>query len=149
MKKLIVSVAMGALVFAGCATVEKVENDKKCAKKAACTRPCAVEKAKCPFLGKWEFFVEQDDKLVALPVSSQPVLELCKDGVMRFCYTKAGKRAVLEGRWQVEDDVLVICNNDATNVQCYILKAQDTAVYRVGANDRLPENTKVILRKVK
>ena len=149
MKKMILSVAMGALVFAGCATVENAGTGKICPRKAKCTRTCAKAKAKCPFVGKWEFFVEQDNKLVALPVAPQPQLELCPKGVMRFHYAKEGKKAVLEGKWKVKDNVLTISNLDASNVQRYTLTSYDTAVFVVGANDRLPENTKVVISKVK
>ena len=149
MKKMILSIAMGVLVFAGCATVKNCGTGKTCPQKAECSRACAKARAKCPFVGKWEIFVDQNNKLVALPVDPQPQLELCPKGVMRFHYAQEGKNAVLEGKWKVKDNVLTISNLDASNVQHYTLTSNDTAVFVVGANDRLPENTKVVIRKVK
>ena len=155
MKKFMMScfVALVAVVFAGCCTgsvdcKSKCAGKKACVKKADCKKPCAKAK-KCPFLGKWEFFVNVDGKLEPLPVSPQPQLELCAKGVMRFHYAKNDQPAVMEGKWKVADGNLVISDIAQKNVQKYILKKDGTAEFTVGKNDRMPENTKVVIRKVK
>ena len=149
MKNLIMSAAAVVLLGAGCAVVEPVEDVQLFPGTAQCTPVCAADKAGCPFLGKWEFLVEQNGQLVALPVENQPQMELCADGVMRFHYVKDGKSSTLEGRWQIDDGVLAIFNKDVSNIQCYVLQPDNTGVYYVGANDRLPQNTKVVIRKIR
>ena len=137
------------LVLAGCCTGRCPGKSGKCPKQTKCTMPCAKKGKKCPFIGKWEFFVEQNGKLTALPVSPQPQLELCPKGVMRFHYAKNDKPAVLEGKWKVDNGALVISNVEQNNVQRYILQKDNSAVYTVGANDQLPQNTRVVIKKVK
>ena len=129
-----------AMVLSGCCAGKCPES--------RCSRPCARQE-KCPFAGKWEFFVEQNGKLIALPVSPQPQLELCPKGVMRFHYAKADKPAVMEGKWKIDGNALVISNKESSNVQRYILQPDNSAVYTVGENDKLPKNTKVVIKKVK
>ncbi len=150
MKKfmMVLTVVTAVLALTGCCTGSCPAANKKCPKQAKCTMPCAKNK-KCPFLGKWEFFVEQNGKLEALPVAPQPQLELCAKGVMRFHYAKNDKAAILEGRWKVDNGALVISNVEGSNVQRYILQPDKTAVYTVGANDQLPQNTRVVIKKVK
>ena len=110
--------------------------------------PCAKAK-KCPFAGKWEFFVSQNGKLTALPVDHSPKLELCKKGVVKFHYTKDGKAAVVEGKWKVADGKLVISDASGKSVQYYTIQKDGSAEFIVGRNDRLPENTRIIIRKIK
>lgn len=127
----------------------KAEKGKKnCPNAKKCTRPCA-KAAKCPFIGEWEFFINQNGKLAPLPVGHSPKLELCKKGVVRFHYVKDGKQAVVEGKWKIADKKLVISDAAGKNNQYYTLKKDGSAEFSVGKNDRLPENTKVVIRKIK
>ena len=158
MKSFMMSIMAALLVFAVsgcCSTVScpKAKEAEKCCKKACpaakkCTMPCAKAK-KCPFMGKWEFFVSQNGKLTALPVDHSPKLELCKKGVVKFHYEKDGKAAVVEGKWKVADGKLVISDASGKSNQYYTIQKDGSAEYVVGKNDRLPENTKVIIRKIK
>ena len=135
------------LTFAGCCTQKCSAKGEACPKQKKCDMPCAKKNKKCPFVGKWNFFVEQEGKLVALPLDPAPHLELCPKGVMRFHHTRDGKAAVLEGRWSVSKGALVISNVSKSNVQRYILQADGAAVYTVGDNDKLPKNTRVVIKK--
>ena len=150
MKKfmMLFSLVSAMLILSGCCTGQCPAANQKCRKQQKCTMPCAKNK-KCPFLGRWEFFVEQNGKLEALPVAPQPQLELCAKGVMRFYYAKNDKITVLEGRWKVDNGALVISNTEGSNVQRYILQPDKSAVYTVGENDNLPKNSKVVIKKVK
>lgn len=153
MKKIMMLTAVltAVLTLTGCCTKTCPAKGESCPKQKKCDMPCARKTAgkgkKCPFVGKWNFFVEQEGKLVALPLDPAPQLELCPKGVMRFHYTRDGKAAVLEGRWSVRKGALVISNVSASNVQRYILQADKSAVYTVGDNDKLPKNTKVVIKK--
>jgi hypothetical protein len=158
MKSFMMSIMAALLVFAvsGCCSTgscTKAKAAEKCCKKACpvakkCTMPCAKAK-KCPFTGKWEFFVSQNGKLTALPVDHSPKLELCKKGVVRFHYVKDGKAAVVQGKWKVADGKLVISDAAGKSNQYDTIQKDGSAEFSVGKNDRLPENTKVIIRKVK
>ena len=163
MKKFMMSVfaALTAVAITGCCTnAESCKKacpkaEKQCPKaKAACTKaekctmPCAKAK-KCPFTGKWEFAISQNGKLSALPVDHIPTLELCKKGVMKFHYVKDGKAVVLEGRWKAAKGKLVISDINGKNTQVYILNKDGSAEFTVGVDDRLPVETKVIIRKKK
>lgn len=158
MKSFMMSIMAALLVFAvsGCCSTGSCPNAKaaeKCGEKACpaakkCTMPCAKAK-KCPFMGKWEFFVSQNGKLTALPVDHSPKLELCKKGVVKFHYEKDGKAAVVEGKWKVADGKLVISDASGKSNQYYTIQKDGSAEFTVGKNDRLPENTKVIIRKIK
>ena len=122
--------------------------EKQCPKAKKCTMTCAKAK-KCPFLGKWEFAISQNGKLSALPVDHVPTLELCKKGVMKFHYVKDGKAAVLEGKWKVAKGKLIVSDVSGKNTQAYTLNKDGSAEFTVGADDRLPADTKVIIRKKK
>ena len=165
MKIFMMSIMASLLVFAvsGCCSAGSCQKAEKSCKKACpkaekskkncpndkkCTMPCAKAK-KCPFMGKWEFFISQNGKLTALPVDHSPKLELCKKGVVKFHYEKDGKSAVVEGKWKVADGKLVISDAAGKSNQYYTIQKDGSAEYVVGKNDRLPENTKVIIRKVK
>lgn len=127
----------------------KAEKSKKdCPKAKKCTMPCAKAK-KCPFMGKWEFFVDQNGKLTALPIDHSPKLELCKKGVVKFHYAKDGKKAMVQGKWKVADGKLVISDASGKSVQYYTIQKDGSAEFIVGKNDRLPENTRIIIRKIK
>ena len=127
----------------------KAEKGKKnCPNAKKCTRPCA-KAAKCPFVGKWEIFVSKNGQLAKLPVDHSPKLELCKKGVLRFHFVKDGKQAVVEGKWKIAGKKLVISDAAGKNNQYYTLKDDGSAEFVVGKNDRLPENTKVVIRKIK
>ena len=149
MKKfmMLTAVLTAVLTLAGCCTKNCPAKGESCPKQKKCDMPCAKKSKKCPFVGKWNFFVEQEGKLVALPLDPAPQLELCPKGVMRFHYTRDGKAAILEGRWCVRKGALVISNVSGSNVQSYVLQADKSAVYTVGKNDKLPENTKVVIKK--
>ena len=138
----------GCCSDAMCSKGQKCDKSQICTKNQKCSQPCAKAK-KCPFLGKWEFFVEMDGKLSPLPVSPQPQLELCARGLMRFHYAKNDQPAVLEGKWKVADGCLVISDAGQKNIQKYVLQKDGSAEYTVGKNDRLPENTRVVIRKIK
>ena len=143
MKKFVVSIFVLAALFvvAGCCC----KADKKCARPAGCTAPCAKVQGKCPILGTWEFFIVSGDKMNALPVSPQPVMELCKGGVLKFRYAKDNKPVVVEGRWKVADGKLVISSKDGKQTMIYTITGDGTAETVIGKNDRLPENTKVVI----
>ena len=158
MKSFLMSIFASVLVVAvsGCCSTgscPKAEKADKCCKKDCpkakkCTMPCAKAK-KCPFMGKWEFFVSQDGKLTALPVDHSPVLELCKKGVVKFHYTKDGKAIVVEGKWKAADGKLVISDASGKSKQYYMIQKDGSAEFIVGKNDRLPENTRIVIRKLK
>ena len=145
---LLIAVFSVAVLSGGCCSAEKCNASKKCAKTVKCDRPCAKSKKGCPFLGKWEFFVVKGDKLEALPVSPQPYMEFCKGGLLRFHFSKDGKAQVVEGRWKVAGNKIVVSDKSGKNVQYYTI-TEDGAEYTVGKGDRLPENTKVVICRKK
>ena len=147
MKSLIMGIVTALLVVtvSGCCSKGSCPEAKKAEK---CTMPCKKAK-KCPFTGTWEFFISRDGKLTALPVDHSPKLELCKKGVVKFHYVKEGKEAVVDGKWKVADGRLVISDASGKYTQYYTIKKDGSAEFIVGKNDRLPENTTVVIRKVK
>lgn len=154
MKKFIMLSAvvfMTAMLAGCCCSKQECPSGKKCTKHVKCDRPCAQKKntKACPFLGKWEFFVVKGDKLEALPVSPQPYMEFCKGGILRFHYSKKDKPMVVEGRWKVENGVIVVSDKSGKRVQRYTITADGSAEFTVGKNDRLPANTKVVICRKK
>ena len=145
---LLILTVSGCCSNGSCLKNKEAEAKKACPNAKKCTKPCKKAK-KCPFTGKWEFFVSQDGKLTALPVDHSPKLELCKKGVVKFHYVKDGKETVVEGKWKVADGRLVISDASGKYTQYYTLKKDGSAEFIIGKNDRLPENTKVVIRKVK
>ena len=146
---LLVVTVSGCCSKGACPKGKEAEACKKaCPKAEKCTMPCKKAK-KCPFTGTWEFFISRDGKLTALPVDHSPKLELCKKGAVKFHYVKEGKEVVVEGKWKVADGRLVISDASGKYTQYYTIKRDGSAEFIVGKNDRLPENTTVVIRKVK
>ena len=146
---LVVAVS-GCCSSGSCPKAEKAaECSKKVCPKAEKSKKNCPKAKKCPFMGKWEFFVNQNGKLTALPLDHSPKLELCKKGVVKFHYTKDGQAVVVEGKWKVADGKLLISDASGKSVQYYTIQKDGSAEFVVGKNDRLPENTRIIIRKIK
>ena len=152
MKKMLLSSAalLTLLIVTGCfCTKNACKSEKKCsAPPRKCALPCAKAE-KCPLLGSWEFFVDNNGKLEALPVSPQPRMELCANGVLRFHYAKNDQPLTVDGKWSVKNGKIIISDKSGKQTQSYTILKDGTAEFTVGPGDNLPANTRVIIRKIK